>query len=60
MTKTKHIKVFRSITTAGVDVSYSRLYRRNIASPSKANSMTIYAVSMLWAVNYQTLCNDFA
>jgi len=39
-------------------MSYSRLYRRNNASPSYANSTAICTVFVLSAVNYQTVYND--
>jgi len=58
MAKAKHITAFRSITNAGIDVSWSRFCKCNNASLSNANSTAIWTVFVLSAVNYQTVCND--
>jgi hypothetical protein len=47
MTKEKAIRTFCIIAKVGVDVSSSRFYKRNNASPSYANSMAIYTVLVL-------------
>jgi len=47
MTKQKAIMVFHSNTKVGVDVSSSRFHKLINASPSYANSISIYTVLVL-------------
>ena len=48
MKKVRYITAFRIITKVGVDVSFSRFYRRNNVSPSLTNSTSSRTVFVLY------------